>query len=431
MLSAEENALLCRIEGDAPMGRMIRCYWIPAALSGEVQADGPPRRVRLLGEDLIVFRDSRGKIGLLEELCPHRGASLLLARNEECGLRCLYHGWKFGVNGKVLDMPAEPDANGMMERVRAVSYPVRESGGIIWAYMGKKGAEPPPLDFEFAQYPAENIVHLTALIDCNWVQSLEGVIDSSHTNYLHGDTFKPAAGFLASTYRGDSLLVDRPSNDGKPRYEIENTSYGFRYAAIRKPLADADKASYVRVALFVAPFYGLFPGQEGWGSMQAFVPIDDTHTRLYFTRYNIRVPVSAKERQRQIAWSGFVPGVDVDAEGRKFRTRANDWLQDRKAMQAGTSMSGIRGVQMEDAVVQESMGPIYDRRKEHLGTSDMAVVRMRRLMLQSVRDFIESGKAPIGLQSQVDHKKLRAEEAMVPLGTPWQKLCRLGEPQPA
>jgi phthalate 4,5-dioxygenase len=425
MLSAEENALLCRIEGDAPMGRMIRRYWIPAALSEEVEPDGAPRRVRLMGEELIVFRDSNGKPGLLEELCPHRGASLLLARNEECGLRCLYHGWKFDVNGKVHDMPAEPDASAMMERVGAVAYPVRESGGIIWAYMGEKGAEPPPLDFEFAQYPTDNIVHMKARLDCNWVQALEGVIDSSHTNYLHGDTFKPAAGFLSSTYRGDSLLVDRPSSDGKPRYEIENTDYGFRYAAIRKPIADADKNTYVRVTLFVAPFYGLFPGQEGWGSVQAFVPIDDTHTMLYFTRYNMRGPVSAQERERHFAWSGFVPGVDVDAEGRKFRNRANDWLQDRK------SMSGIRGVQMEDAVVQESMGPIYDRRKEHLGVSDMAVVRMRRLMLQSVRDFAESGKTPLGLQRALNYKKLRAEEAIVPLDTPWQRLCRLGEPQPA
>jgi phthalate 4,5-dioxygenase len=431
MLSAEENALLCRIEGDAPMGRMIRRYWIPAALSEEVEPDGASRRVRLMGEELIVFRDSNGKPGLLEELCPHRGASLLLARNEECGLRCLYHGWKFDVNGKVHDMPAEPDASAMMERVGAVAYPVRESGGIIWAYMGEKGAEPPPLDFEFAQYPTDNIVHMKARLDCNWVQALEGVIDSSHTNYLHGDTFKPAAGFLSSTYRGDSLLVDRPSSDGKPRYEIENTDYGFRYAAIRKPIADADKNTYVRVTLFVAPFYGLFPGQEGWGSVQAFVPIDDTHTMLYFTRYNMRGPVSAQERERHFAWSGFVPGVDVDAEGRKFRNRANDWLQDRKAMQAGKSMSGIRGVQMEDAVVQESMGPIYDRRKEHLGVSDMAVVRMRRLMLQSVRDFAESGKTPLGLQRALNYKKLRAEEAIVPLDTPWQKLCRLGEPQPA
>jgi phthalate 4,5-dioxygenase oxygenase subunit len=431
MLSAEENALLCRIEGDAPMGRMIRRYWIPAALSEEVEADGAPRRVRLMGEELIVFRDSNGKPGLLEELCPHRGASLLLARNEECGLRCLYHGWKFDVKGKVLDMPAEPDASAMMERVGAVAYPVRESGGIIWAYMGEKGAEPPPLDFEFAQYPTDNIVHMKARLDCNWVQALEGVIDSSHTNYRHGDTFKPAAGFLSSTYRGDSLLVDRPSSDGKPRYEIENTDYGFRYAAIRKPIADADKNSYVRVTLFVAPFYGLFPGQEGWGSVQAFVPIDDTHTMLYFTRYNMRGPVSVEERKRHFAWSGFVPGVDVDAEGRKFRNRDNDWLQDRKAMQSGKSMSGIRGVQMEDAVVQESMGPIYDRRKEHLGVSDMAVVRMRRLMLQSVRDFAESGKTPLGLQRALNYKKLRAEEAIVPLDTPWQKLCRLGEPQPA
>jgi phthalate 4,5-dioxygenase len=430
MLSAEENSLLCRIVGDAPMGRMIRRYWIPAALSDEVEADGWPRRVRLMGEDLIVFRDSKGRVGLLEELCPHRGTSLLLARNEECGLRCLYHGWKFDVAGNVLDMPAEIDAESVMGRVRALSYPVRESGGIVWAYMGEKGMEPPPLDFEFARFPASHVVHLKARIECNWVQSLEGVIDSAHTNYLHSDTFKPAAGFLASTYRGDSLLVDRPSNDGKPRFEIENMPYGFRYAAIRRPVADPEKNSYVRVTLFVAPFYGLFAGQEGWGSIQAFVPIDDTHTMLYFTRYNLMHPIDAKERERQIAWTGFLPG-EIDAEGRKRRTRENDWLQDRAAMREGKSMSGIRGVQMEDAAVQESMGPLYDRRKEHLGSSDVAVVRMRRLMLQSLRDFIDRDKTPLGLDTGVDYTKLRGEEAVVPMGATWQELCRLGEARSA
>ncbi|MGH7090204.1 MAG: Rieske 2Fe-2S domain-containing protein, partial [Stellaceae bacterium] len=328
MLTREENELLCRIGPEAPMGRMVRRYWLPALLSDELDADSAPVRVRLMGEDLVAFRDSRGRVGLLEELCPHRGASLGLARNEECGLRCLYHGWKFDVSGKVLDMPVELDADSVIDRVRAVAYSVHEAGGIVWAYMGPAGLEPPPIDFEFTKFPASHIVHVKARIECNWVQCLEGVIDSAHTNYLHGDTFKPAAGFLSSTYRGDSLLVDRPSNDGRPRFEIENTEYGFRYAAIRKPVIDAEKNAYIRVTLFVAPFYGIFAGQAGWGSLQAFVPIDDAHTMLYFVRHNLSHPVDAKERERQIAWSGLIPGVDLDGEGRKVRNRDNNWLQD-------------------------------------------------------------------------------------------------------
>jgi phthalate 4,5-dioxygenase len=427
MLTREENELLCRIGPQAQMGRMIRRYWVPALLSDELESDGAPVRTRLMGEDLVAFRDSRGRVGLLEELCPHRGSSLVLARNEECGLRCLYHGWKFDVTGKVLDMPVEIDADGVIDRMRAVAYPVRESGGIVWAYMGPAGAEPPPLDFEFAKFPASHIVHVKARLECNWVQCLEGVIDSAHTNYLHGDTFKPAAGFLSSTYRGDSLLVDRPTNDGRPRLEIENTGYGFRYAAIRRPVAGADKNSYVRVTLFVAPFYGLFAGQAGWGSLQAFVPIDDEHTMLYFARYNLTQPVDAKERERQLAWSGLVPEVDIDGDFRKRRNRENNWLQDRAAMKRGTSMSGIRGVQMEDAVVQESMGAIYDRSREHLGSSDIAVVRMRRLMLQSVHGFMDEGKPPLGLAEPVAYDRLRGEEAIIPLGTAWQTVCPLGE----
>jgi phthalate 4,5-dioxygenase len=419
MLTNEENALLCHVGPLTAMGRMVRRYWMPALLSEELQPDGAPKRVRLLGENLVAFRDSRGRVGLLEESCPHRGVSLLLARNEECGLRCLYHGWKFDVSGTVLDMPAELEPEGFIDRVRAVAYPAREAGGVVWAYLGPAGAEPPPMDFEFTKFPDSHNVIVKARIECNWVQCLEGVIDSAHTTYLHADTFKPAAGFLSSTYRGDSLLVDRPTSDGRPRFEVENTPYGFRYAAIRRPVND-DKNVYVRVTLFVAPFYGLFAGQDGWGSLQAFVPIDDEHTMLYFVRYNLTRPVDPEERKRHAAWSGLVPGVDLDDEFRKFRSKDNDWLQDRDAMKRGTSFSGLRGVQMEDAVVQESMGPIYDRSKEHLGSSDIAVVRMRRLMLQSLRSFTENAQPPLGLTAPVAYSQLRAEEKIIPLGTAWK-----------
>ena len=429
MLTHEENELLCRIGSKTAMGAMVRRYWMPALLSEELEADGAPKRVRLMGEDLVAFRDSEGKVGLLEEACPHRGTSLLLARNEECGLRCIFHGWKMDVTGKILDAPAELEPQGFADRVRAVAYPTRESGGIVWAYLGPAGTEPPFTNFEFTKFPDSHIVLTKARIACNWVQCVEGVVDSAHTTYLHADTFKPATN-KNSTYRQDSLLVDRPTSDGRPRFEVENMPYGFRYAAIRKPVAEADKNVFVRVSLFVAPFYGLFAGQKGWGSMQAFVPLDDENTMLYFIRYNLTRPVDAEERKYHATWSGLVPGVDIDDEFRMVRNKSNNWLQDREAMKKGTSFSGLRGVQTEDAVAQESMGPIQDRTREYLSSSDIAVVRLRRLMLQSVRSFKESGKAPLGLGAPVDYAELRAEEKVIPVGTPWQNSQHL-EPETA
>ena len=427
MLTPEDNELLCRITRSKPMGQMVRRYWMPALLSDEIECDSQPVRVRLMGENLVAFRDSNGDVGLIQELCPHRGASLFLARNEECGLRCLYHGWKFDVSGKILDMPTENNNEAIIDRIHATAYPVQEIGGIIWAYMGPKGDEPPPINFEFTKYPDSHLVHTKMHIQCNWVQCLEGVLDSAHANYLHSDTFKPTANSLSSDYRGDSLVVDRPSGDGQPRFEIENTSYGFRYAAIRRAMTEEVDKSYVRVTLFVAPFYGLFAGQKNWGALQAFVPIDDENTMLYFVRYNLKQPVDDKERERQIAWSGLIPGVDIDQNFHMMRNRENNWLQDRAAMEAGQSASGLRGVQVEDAVIQESMGPIYDRSKEHLGATDIAVVRMRSLLLRSVRGFVREEKTPLGLNKKIPYERLRGEEAIISRETTWQEVCDLGQ----
>jgi phthalate 4,5-dioxygenase len=428
MLTREENELLCRIGPQAPMGQMIRRYWVPALMSDELEADGAPKRVRLLGENLVAFRDSNGRVGLLDELCPHRGAALYLGRNEDCGLRCLYHGWKFGVDGRILESPTEPETSRLKDNVRAPAYLVRESGGIIWAYLGPASHEPPPLDFEFCNLPASHRVIVKARIDCNWVQCLEGVIDTAHSNFLHTDTFTPAAGLSVSDYKGSSLQVERPSNDGRPRLEVVDTPYGFRYAAIRKPIVDADKNAYVRVTLFVAPFYGIFPGQRGWGTLQAFVPIDDHSTFLYFVRHTFDRPINEEERQRQVNWSGFRIGIDIDKDFRMFRNRENNWLQDREMMKRGESFSGVSGVQIEDAMIQESMGPLYDRTKENLGATDLAVVRMRRLMLASVRRFSESGENPLGLSEPIDYASLRAAELMLPLGSSWQNVMTAREP---
>lgn len=420
MLTREENELLCRVGPDAPMGKMFRRYWIPAALTSELRAGGAPRRARLLGEDFVAFRDSAGVVGVLDELCPHRGASLVLARNEECGLRCIYHGWKIAVDGRVLESPAEPDEHGFKDRVRARAHPVYEAGGIVWTYLGPPGTEPPKMTFDWMSLPAGHRMIQKAREECNWAQCLEGVIDSAHSGFLHSNVIKPVPG-ENSIIPEDQGNTRRPSDDLAPRMEAENTAYGFHYAAIRKPLIDPESRDYVRVTLFIAPFIALFPGPLGWTSMQMFVPMDDEHTMFHFIQARHDKPIDQLTRERRAARSGMVLGVDVDPlDYRKIRTRDNNWLQDRTEMEAG-SFSGIHGVNNEDIAMQESMGPIFDRRREHLGTSDVAVIRMRRIMLDGVRRFIDEGAPPVGLAERVAYEALRAGERMVSHGERWQE----------
>lgn len=429
MLSREENELLCRVEGDAAMGQMLRRYWLPVALSSDVAAGGAPRQATLLGERLVVFRDSDGEVGVLDEFCPHRGASLALARNENCTLQCIYHGWRVDRNGTIQETPTEPEDSTFASRLKHVAYTVREAGGVVWAYLGKPGTEPAFPEFDWTTSDEDFRIVLRGRIECNWVQALEGAIDSAHSNYLHADEIVPSTDGKVSDFAGSS--VGRPSADGRPKLEAENTSYGFRYAAIRRPLVDPDKFKYVRTTLFVAPFHVLIPGTSSWSYMQAFVPIDDTHTMLYFIKTKIDgVPIDDDLRAFHCARAGMRPGVDVDDNLNKTRTPENFWLQDRAAMESGRSFSGIVGVQMQDAAVQESMGPIFDRSREHLGQTDVAVIRMRRLMLASARAFL-NGDAPLGLSEPVPHRKLAAEERIIEIDEPWQQVGAFaGEYQP-
>jgi phthalate 4,5-dioxygenase len=428
MLTREENDLMCRVGADRPMGKMMRRYWLPAMLSEELHAGGDPKRVRLLGENLVAFRDAEGRVGLLDENCPHRGASLALARSEDCALRCLYHGWKIDVEGNVLETTPEPDEHDFKSRVKATAYAVYEGGGVVWAYMGPPGSEPPRLNFEFVDLPDSHRMWMKARIDCNWAQGIEGVIDNAHVAFLHADTIRPATG-VATTVFDNSGRQDRPSNDLKPKMEAQNTAYGFRYASIRKPTVDPETKRYVRVTLFVAPFYGIFPAPAGWGNMQAFVPIDDEHTMLFFTRFKYDAPITTEERDRTYAVNGFRPGIDLDADYTKVRNAGNSWLQDREAMRAGTSHSGIHGVNTEDMAVQESMGAIFDRAKEHLGATDLAVIRMRRLLIDGVKRFTTEGEPPLGLREPVPYERLRAEEKIIGIDTPWQTVGAFaGEP---
>ena len=421
MLTREENELLCRVGPGTAMGQLVRRFWMPAASSAGVVAGGAPKHVRLVGEDFVLFRDSTGKAGLLNELCPHRGASLPLARNEDCGLRCIYHGWKIGVDGNVLETPSEPEDSTFKDRVHAVAYPTYDAGGLVWVYLGPPALEPPRMNFDFTELPEEQRMVVQLQIGCNFMQPIEGVIDSAHSNFLHADTFKPTASVAVSGLRSD-LKVERPSNDTRPKLDIQNTDYGFRYAALREPIVSPETQQYIRVTEFIAPFYGMFPANKGYGNTQAFVPIDDTHTMLYFVKYHYDRPIDAAERKMHYEWSKAVPGIDVDENYRTKRTRDNGWLQDRAAMESGASFSGIGGVQIEDSVVQESMGAIYDRTNEHLGASDIAVIRMRRLMLDAARGLAHEGAAPFAVDKRNDYSDIQPLERIIPLTDNWQSL---------
>src|SRR4029079_12162767 len=244
MLTREQNELLCRVEGDAPMGGIMRRHWLPVCLSEEVaESDGAPVKARLVGEDLVVFRDSSGKLGVLSEHCPHRAASLVYGRNEERGLRCLYHGWKFDVDGNILEMASEPEGSNLAQKLKHKAYPVREAGGFVWCFMGPAEEfyeiEPPA----FAPTPEARVSATKVRVNCNWAQILEGQIDSAHSSSLHSSDMVPAQVDGAKATESNWL---RPSTDKAPRFQIERTGYGFRYAAIRKPIMNEATHDYIR-----------------------------------------------------------------------------------------------------------------------------------------------------------------------------------------
>lgn len=416
MLTPQENELLCRIGPGAPMGRMLRRYWFPIALSTELVA-GTPKRMRLLGETFVAFRGDDGGAGVLAESCPHRGASLVLARTEGCALRCLYHGWKIDRSGEVLETPAEPEDSAFAGKVRAVAHPVHEAAGIVWTYLGPPGAVPPVPDFAFARVSENGRVNAKHRVDANWVQCLEGAIDSSHSNYLHADDIRPKGG--ASRTVRTAAGSERPSRDGRPRLAAEDTPYGFRYAALRQPLVDPETMQYVRVTHFVAPATAIIPLGD-LQNVQIFVPIDDEHTYMYNVKFHPREPLDEGGRRPSAVGT---PDGDFGTD----RSHANVWMQDRAAMQ-GTSFSGIAGIRNQDTAVQESMGPLYDRSKEHLGASDVAIIRMRRLMLDSLRAFAERDESPLGIAAPFDYGDVVAVEGMLPLEQPWQRILRAGTP---
>jgi phthalate 4,5-dioxygenase oxygenase subunit len=420
-----DNELLCRVEGEAPMGQMMRRHWLPVCMVEEVaEPDGAPLKARLLGVDLVVFRDSKGRVGVMDERCPHRRASLVFGRNEECGLRCLYHGWKFDVDGNVMDMASEPPDSRLRTNLKHKAYPVRESGGFIWAWLGpadEVAAFQPP-----AWAPTGSIKTSIVKIHaaCNWAQVLEGSIDSAHSSSLHS-TNMPTAEVAGSTATGSAWL--RPSNDKAPRLQAEATDFGFHYAAIRTPIRDPESQDYVRTTVFIAPFTVLIPPNDQYNLAQMLVPIDDVNCMFYWIAWH---PTKGID---QDAWRRFCSaeiGVDVDENFRKLRNAENNYLQDRAKMKAG-DFTGIEGIPFQDMAMWESMGPIADRSEDHLGSSDLAVLQFRRQMVAAVKAF-QKGEPALGtVEPRPRHAELASFEGMLRKGADWRSLTRRGVVEPA
>jgi phenylpropionate dioxygenase-like ring-hydroxylating dioxygenase large terminal subunit len=426
MLSREDNELLCRVGPGTAMGSLLRQYWIPTLMSSELPApDCPPVRVRLLGENLIAFRVTSGNVGLIQNACPHRGASLFFGRNEQEGLRCVYHGWKFDCAGVCVDMPNEPAESAFKSKVRARAYPCVERNDVIWAYLGPRPIPPPLPDLEPNLMSRGEYAVQKVLRECNWFQALEGDIDTSHLGFLHLGAVKPE-----DTRPGTFDYYN--VTDRAPKYEVVDSEFGTSYGAYRPAENDT---YYWRIAHFLFPFFTMIP--TGILGMQvlvrAWVPLDDEHTMFWA----IGVPrsregagsaggaVPVTKNGRPVAAAGNRPGgfeflPDTDDWFGKFRlsqNKDNDYLIDREA-QRTQSFTGIAGIHQQDQAVTESMGPIIDRTQEHLGTSDAMVIRTRRRVLNAAKSLRDGGVVPPG----VEHPELyrqRSGGVILPRDADW------------
>ncbi|MSP40536.1 MAG: aromatic ring-hydroxylating dioxygenase subunit alpha [Deltaproteobacteria bacterium] len=406
MLSREENERLTRVGPGTAMGRLMRCYWIPALLSEEIPApDCPPVRVRLLGEDLVAFRDSLGRVGLLGERCAHRGTSLFFGRNEECGLRCIYHGWKYDAQGNVLETPAEPAGSDFRGKLHHTAYPCQEIAGMIFSYMGPAEKLPVLPRYEWADLTLGQLFPVKSLLQCNYLQGIEGDFDSAHISFLHNNNIQNA---------------ERLKRDGAPTLEAEATDYGMRAISIRKFGATQ---IYVRTSPYIMPSFSIVPGpptakfdEDDLRGFRFWVPIDDGSSWLYILNMR-KQPFDDAERKSLRSW--------VETDYRRKRNLHNDYLIDREH-QRTLLYSGIEAVNPaeQDGCATESMGAIFDRSKEHLGYSDKTIIALRGTLLGAVNS-VRAGKAPphvIYDPRANDFSRLRSLKGVLPAGADWREI---------
>src|SRR6202163_391505 len=427
MLKQEENELITRVGPGTPMGNFMREYWVPAMLSSECPTgDSDPLRVMLLGEQLIAFRDSNGKIGLVANNCPHRGASLFFGRNEEAGLRCVYHGWKFDVDGNCIDMPNEPVESDFKTKIKAASYPCVERNGIVWTYMGPRQT-PPPLPDWLPNLDADCQVWMR-LQESNWLQALEGDIDTVHAFFLHSGHIRTEKSLPGS----DAYYITQQRHG---RFVAQEHEIGASYAAVRRA---GPEAEYWRMGHFLLPFYTMnAPGLLGIKNQSlAWVPLDDHNTMVWTVGRQAPLPPETEtiggfkagyvrrdplgkndpyrpRKARGIQPRKFITTSDWLGRFRPIANQDNDYLIDRDLQKTMGTYSGLPAV-AQDAMAQETMGPIYDRTRERLGTSDLMIIRTRRKLLDCVRAFGRGANAP-GVD-EPERYRMRSGGVIVPEG---------------
>jgi phenylpropionate dioxygenase-like ring-hydroxylating dioxygenase large terminal subunit len=397
MISREENEALTRTGPGTLMGELFRRYWLPALLSSEVaEPDCAPVRVKLLGEKLLAWRDSAGRLALTDEFCAHRGVSLWFGRNEECGLRCPYHGWKYDVTGQCVDLPSEGPSGPMRARIKLKSYPCLELGGVVWTYMGPPQAQPEPPGLEWAHVPPERRYVSKRLQESNYLQALEGGIDSSHVSFLHGAQLKRDPLFAGS--KGNEYN----ERDRMPEFDVVDFPGGLLIGARRN--AEGGRY-YWRITPWILPAHTIIPPRAGHPiGAHAWVPIDDEHCWAWSINYHPRRALGSDELNAMKSGKGihvaYVPGTFVPLQNKR-----NEYLIDREGQRAGRTFSGVEGIAMQDASLQESMGPIQDRTRENLCPTDRGIVMTRKKLLDAAK-AVKAGNAPPALKA--DEQKVRS-----------------------
>ena len=405
MLTREENETLTRTSAGTPMGDLMRRYWIPALLTWELpDPDCTPVRFMLLNEKLVAFRDTTGAVGVLAESCPHRGASLWLGRNEECGLRCVYHGWKFDVSGKCVDQMNEPE--NFAEKVQAIAYPTAEHGGVIWVYMGPPEHQPPQPLFEWTQAPKERLFVTKLIQETSWLQAFEGTMDTAHAPILHR-ALKP--GNPNQGLNPESSLA----LGGAPRLEVDVMDYGYRYFSIRN---GHDGGTVVKGYQFVMPWTQIRAGGQDAVQGHFCVPLNDESCWFWSWTYRTEGPLNEEHRTQKHQGTG--PDHVDQMTFRSYRNRENNYFIDRE-MQRSVNFTGIVGTNIQDRAVQESMGPVYDGTKEHLGPTDQAIIVARQQLFEAAR-AVREGDTIRGTGDS--YYTVRAAQEYVPPRTPFREI---------
>jgi phthalate 4,5-dioxygenase len=404
MLTREENELLTRVSGGAPMGRMIKQHWwIPAALSETLEADGKPERVRLFGENYVAFRATNGRVGFFDEACPHRGASMALARNEDNALRCIYHGWKFSVDGVTVAVPTQPHNEAeYCKHVPLKHYPVREEAGIVWVWLGEGDTPAVFPELPFVGLPAGHVTAFRQKVDCNWVQGVETTMDSAHLGVLHQSYL-------------DKEAANAAVNQA-PVYHLQQKPYGFRYAAVR---ALPDGRSYVRTNSFVMPWFGMISPRNTSDSGNRAgvffsVPIDDEHIWYWHLTFVVNAEIPYDPRLFPSDKNSWPPQPPGDAH--------HNWGQDRDAMRRGHFTGFLQALGTEDFAVITSQGPTVDRTKEYLGAGDAAVVQVRRCLLNALRDFVQERLPSSARHAEIPYADIRPVAAFFDGDSGWKDL---------